>query len=64
MGCLILGLHSEIGKQITNAKSIIEIGIDKLNPDPSFGSHFFQNLTSLMISYFTLGYRDYKKNID
>ena len=51
-------------EQITNAKSIIEIGIDKLNPDPSFGSHFFQNLTSLMISYFTLGYRDYKKNID
>ena len=51
-------------EQITNAKSIIEIGIDKLNPDPSFGSHFFQNLTSLMISYFTLGYREYKKNID
>ena len=51
-------------EQITNAKSIIEIGIDKLNPDPSFGSHFFQNLTSLMISYFTIGYREYKKNID
>ena len=51
-------------EQITNAKSIIEIGIDKLNPDPSFGSHFFQNLTSLMISYFTLGYREYRKNID
>ena len=51
-------------EQITNAKSIIEIGIDKLNPDPSFGSHFFQNLTSLMISYFTINYKNYKQAID
>ena len=27
-------------EQITNAKSIIEIGIDKLNPDPSLKSLF------------------------
>jgi hypothetical protein len=25
-----------------------------MNPDPSFGSHFFQNITSLHLSYFTL----------
>ena len=51
-------------EQIANAKSIIEIGIDKLNPDPSFGSHFFQNLTSLRIGYFTISYKKYKVSID
>ena len=30
------------------------IGIESLNPDPSFGSHFFQNITSLRIGYFTI----------
>ena len=51
-------------EQIANAQSIIEIGIDKLNPDPSFGSHFFQNLTSLRIGYFTINYKNYKTSID
>tara|TARA_Y100000994_G_scaffold32339_1_gene22818 strand:+ start:688 stop:3663 length:2976 start_codon:yes stop_codon:yes gene_type:complete len=51
-------------EQIANAQSIIEIGIDKLNPEPSFGSHFFQNLTSLRIGYFTIGYKYYKASID
>ena len=51
-------------EQITNAKSIIEIGIDKLSPDPSFGSHFFQNLTSLRIGYFTISRNKYKTSID
>jgi hypothetical protein len=41
-------------KQISNAKIIIELGIDELNPEPSFGSHFFQNVTSLRVGYFTL----------
>ena len=35
-------------------KVIVELGIDDLNPDPSYGSHFFQNLTSMHIGYFTL----------
>ena len=41
-------------QQISNAKIIVELGIDELNPEPSFGSHFFQNVTSLRIGYFTL----------
>ena len=49
---------------ITNAKSIIEVGLDKLNPDPSFGSHFFQNLTTLRIGYFTITRKFHKKYID
>ena len=51
-------------KQISNAKIIIELGIDNLNPDPSYGSHFFQNLTSMHIGYFTLEKNKYKKSMD
>jgi len=49
---------------ITNAKVIIEVGLDELNPEPSFGSHFFQNLTSLRIGYFTISKKFHKKYID
>lgn len=50
--------------QINYAKAIIEIGIDELDPDPSFGSHFFQNITNLRIGYFTFRKKYSKKNID
>ena len=39
--------------QINNAKIILELSIEGLEPDPSFGSHFFQNLTSLHLGYFS-----------
>ena len=39
---------------ISNARSIVEVGLPDLYVDPSFGSHFFQNITSLGISYFTI----------
>jgi len=39
---------------ISNARSIVEVGLPELYVDPSFGSHFFQNITSLGISYFTI----------
>tara|TARA_B100001142_G_scaffold329488_1_gene393029 strand:+ start:6571 stop:9552 length:2982 start_codon:yes stop_codon:yes gene_type:complete len=51
-------------EQINYAKAIIEIGIDELDPDPSFGSHFFQNITNLRIGYFTFRKKYSKKNID
>jgi len=51
-------------KQISNAKVIIELGIDELNPEPSYGSHFFQNLTSMHIGYFTIEKNKYKKLIN
>ena len=41
-------------QQISNAKFIIEIGHKNFPVDPSFGSHFFQNLTSLHIGYLTI----------
>ena len=41
-------------RQISQAKAIIEVGLEDLPIDPSFGSHFFQNITSLHVAYFTV----------
>ena len=43
--------------QISHAKVIVEVCIEGLDIDPSFGSHFFQNVTSLRIGYFTVSGR-------
>ena len=43
--------------QISNAKVIIEFGMEDFPVDPSFGSHFFQNVTSMRIGYFTLNHK-------
>ena len=51
-------------KQISYARVIVEIGLEELSPDPSFGSHFFQNVTSLRIGYFTIQKSDEDVNID
>ncbi|MFQ6610165.1 MAG: PEP/pyruvate-binding domain-containing protein, partial [Fidelibacterota bacterium] len=40
--------------QISGAKVIVEMELDDYKIDPSFGSHFFQNVTSLRIGYFTI----------
>ncbi|MCX7954517.1 MAG: phosphoenolpyruvate synthase [Bacteroidales bacterium] len=40
--------------QISNAKVIIEIGLPNFNVEPSQGTHFFQNITSLSVVYITI----------
>ena len=40
--------------QISGAKTIIETNFKDMMVTPSQGSHFFQNLTSFMIGYFTI----------
>jgi CheY-like chemotaxis protein len=40
--------------QISGAKVIIESGLQNYNVDPSQGTHFFQNLTSLKVAYLTI----------
>lgn len=40
--------------QITNARTIVEVSLPGMTVDPSQGSHFFQNMTSLRIGYFTV----------
>lgn len=39
---------------ISNAKLIVESGLENYRIDPSQGTHFFQNLTSLGVFYFTI----------
>ncbi len=48
-------------RQISQAKVIIEVGRKDMPVDPSFGSHFFQNITSLHVGYFTI---DPKRQMD
>jgi CheY-like chemotaxis protein len=39
---------------ISNARVIVESGLDNFRIDPSQGTHFFQNLTSFRVGYFTI----------
>jgi len=43
---------------VSGAKVIVETSIDKMNVDLSQGSHFFHNVTSLRIFYFSAGRSD------
>ena len=40
--------------QISAARVIIEAGLEKFRIDPSQGTHFFQNMTSFGVGYFTV----------
>lgn len=40
--------------QISKVKIVVEACLPTMNVDPSQGSHFFQNMTSLRIGYFTV----------
>jgi CheY-like chemotaxis protein len=40
--------------QISGVKVVVEASLPNMNVDPSQGTHFFQNMTSLRIGYFTV----------
>ena len=40
--------------QISGARVIVESGLENYRIDPSQGTHFFQNLTSFRVGYFTI----------
>ncbi|MCU4176906.1 PEP/pyruvate-binding domain-containing protein [Carboxylicivirga sp. N1Y90] len=40
--------------QISAARVIVEMGLENYRVDPSQGTHFFQNLTSLRVAYLTV----------
>ena len=40
--------------QISGARGIVEATLPQMNPEPSQGSHFFHNLTSHSVLYFTV----------
>ena len=41
--------------QIAGARAIVEAGFKDFAVEPSQGTHFFQNITSFMVGYFTVG---------
>lgn len=58
-----LGIPVKWG-QISKAKVIVEVGTKDLGIDPSFGSHFFQNVTSFRLGYLTVDHRSRIDSID
>jgi len=50
--------------QIAGAKAIVETSFKDLAVEPSQGSHFFQNITSFMIGYFTVSSLNSKDFVD
>ncbi len=43
-----------VWNQISGARIIVEAAYGDFSPDPSFGTHFFQNLTSFRVGCFTI----------
>jgi hypothetical protein len=50
--------------QVAGAKVIVEAGLRDLKVTPSQGSHFFQNLTSFNVGYFTVNPEDGDSRLD
>ena len=53
-----------VWSQISGAKAIVEVALPDMNVEPSQGSHFFQNITSLRIAYFTLPLDSKESRVD
>lgn len=50
--------------QISGARAIVETGFKDMDVAPSQGSHFFQNITSFMIGYFTVNSQRQRSFLD
>ncbi len=50
--------------QISGARCIVECGLDDIQVTPSQGTHFFQNITSFGIGYFTVAAGDRSAYLD
>jgi CheY-like chemotaxis protein len=51
-------------EQIAGARAIVETSFKDMSVEPSQGSHFFQNITSFMIGYFTVNNNSEKGFVD
>ena len=51
-------------EQICGARTIVEAGFDDIPVEPSQGSHFFQNITSFMVGYFTIDFASCVGSLD
>ena len=53
-----------IWTQISNAKVIVEVSMEDFPLDASLGSHFFHNVTSMNVGYFSVTHTSTKEFID
>jgi hypothetical protein len=53
-----------IWSQISNARIIVETDMSDFSVDPSLGSHFFHNVVSMNVGYFTVFKRKASSFID
>jgi hypothetical protein len=51
-------------EQIAGARAIVETSFKDMSVEPSQGSHFFQNITSFMIGYFTVNNKSERGFVD
>ncbi len=51
-------------EQIAGAKAIVETGFKDMSVEPSQGSHFFQNITSFMVGYFSVNEHKHQGFLD
>lgn len=49
-----------VWSQISNAKIIVEMSLDEFPLDASLGSHFFHNVTSMNVGYFSVNHKSIK----
>jgi len=49
--------------QISNAKIIVEMSLNDFALDASLGSHFFHNVTSMNVGYFSVNHKNIKDKI-
>lgn len=50
--------------QMSQAKVVVEADLEKLQVEPSLGSHFHHNLVSLRMGYLHIGYADDSESVD
>jgi len=50
--------------QISNAKVIVEVSLPDFPLDASLGSHFFHNVTSMNVGYFSVDHADHDEFVD
>src|SRR6056297_221678 len=53
-----------VWSQISQAKVIVEVGLKKFPLDASLGSHFFHNVTSMNVGYFSISDQSRQSFVD
>jgi len=50
--------------QVSNARVIVEVGLENFNIEPSQGTHFFHNIVAMKVGYFNIQYNSMTDFLD